>query len=149
MEQIYNYDDAVATLKKMKSFSKWKAKHPEEHKHWAAEDKIKTLMKDAGIKKQKVEKVGLVQPVKVSVSNTDFLALTEVLKKRGLKGFDFSQILDQALETIPDEWWQAKISELSPVEWKIQEIAKKPELNEKLTGAINQLLKESLESSHH
>jgi hypothetical protein len=142
---------AVANLKEAGSIASWKKEFKEEFKHWSQLDEYKLLKEEAGIKEAQKKKktTAVIQPIKVTISATNALALNEVLKDRGLRKFDISLVLDEALEQVPEEWWEQKKEELTPVEWKIQKIAQNPGLMSKLADQLDELLAEAKEESMH
>lgn len=62
--------------------------------------------------------------------------LSEKLKERGLKNHDLSDIVAEALATIPESFWKDKLEELTPLEWKIQAALDNPEMREKLVSLL-------------
>lgn len=62
--------------------------------------------------------------------------LQDSLKNRGLKNYDLSETVAEALATIPKEWWSEKLEELTPLEWKVQAALDNPEMREKLVSLL-------------
>ncbi|SMF32824.1 hypothetical protein [Pseudobacteriovorax antillogorgiicola] len=62
--------------------------------------------------------------------------LQNKLKDRGLKNYDLSETVSEALATIPKEWWDEKLEELTPLEWKVQAALDNPEMREKLVSLL-------------
>ena len=62
--------------------------------------------------------------------------LSEALKERGLKNYDLSDTVSEALATIPESFWKEKLEELTPLEWKIQAALDNPEMREKLVSLL-------------
>ena len=58
------------------------------------------------------------------------------LKDRGLKNFDLSETVSEALATIPEQWWKDKLDDLTPLEWKVQAALDNPEMREKLVSLL-------------
>lgn len=100
-------------------------------------------------KAKRNKKAAVVQPIKVTISSPQALALNEVLKDRGLKKFEISELLDEALEQVPEAWWQQKKEEMTPLEWKIAKISQNPDLRSKLAGQLDELLALVDSSSGH
>lgn len=63
--------------------------------------------------------------------------LQNSLRDRGLKNYDLSEVVSEALGTIPEEWWKEKLEELTPLEWKVQEALDNPEMREKLMSLLD------------
>ena len=146
----FPFEAACDHLKKAGSISAWKKSHKDEHQFWSHSSDFDELLEKAGVEaKAKKKKPAVVQPVKVTVSSPNALALGEVLKDRGLKKFDLSDVIDEALEAVPEEWWAQKKEELTPLEWKIQQISQNPDLKSKLADQLDQLLAEAKSSSVH
>ena len=135
-------DTAITNLKDAGSLAAWKKGFKEEYKYWSKKDEIDEIKEKAGVLEAPAakKKSGLVQPLKVTISATNALALNEVLKDRGLKKFDISEVLDEALMQVPEEWWEQKKEDLTPIEWKIQKISQNPDLMSKLTDQLDELL---------
>ncbi len=62
--------------------------------------------------------------------------LSEKLKERGLKNYDLSDTVAEALATIPDTFWMEKLEALTPLEWKIQAALDNPDMREKLVSLL-------------
>lgn len=58
------------------------------------------------------------------------------LKDRGIKNLEISDIVAEALATIPQEWWDAKLEELTPLEWKLHAALGNPEMRAKLMSLL-------------
>lgn len=140
----FDFDVAVGHLKEAGSIATWKKEYKDEHKFWSKSEDFGDLKDKAGIveasKGASAKKKAIVQPIKATISATNALALNEVLKDRGLKKFDISEVLDDALAQVPDDWWEQKQEELTPIEWKIQKIAQNPGLMSKLANQVDELL---------
>ncbi|RZA20624.1 MAG: hypothetical protein EOP10_17800 [Proteobacteria bacterium] len=61
----------------------------------------------------------------------------QTLKERGVKNFELGDIVAEALATIPKEWWDAKIDEITPLEWKLHAALENPDMREKLMSLLN------------
>lgn len=64
------------------------------------------------------------------------LSLQNALRDRGLKNYDLSETVSEALATIPQEWWKAKLEDLTPLEWKVQAALDNPDMREKLVTLL-------------
>ena len=69
--------------------------------------------------------------------NSQLVKLQDDLKDRGLKNYDLSAVVSEALATIPETWWKEKLDELTPLEWKIQAALDNPEMREKLVSLLD------------
>mgnify|MGYP003683321567 CR=1 FL=1 len=58
------------------------------------------------------------------------------LRDRGLKNYDLSETVSEALATIPEDWWKEKLEDLTPLEWKVQAALENPEMREKLVSLL-------------
>ena len=54
------------------------------------------------------------------------------LKERAIKNIELGDIVAEALATVPREWWEAKLEELTPLEWKLHAALENPEMRAKL-----------------
>ena len=63
--------------------------------------------------------------------------LQDQLKDRGLKNYDLSTVVGEALSTIDQGWWKEKLDELTPLEGKIQAALDNPEMREKLVSLLD------------
>lgn len=61
----------------------------------------------------------------------------QTLKERGLKNFELGDIVAEALATVPKEWWDAKVDEITPLEWKLHAALENPDMREKLMSLLN------------
>ncbi len=61
----------------------------------------------------------------------------QTLKERGVKNYELGDIVAEALATVPKEWWDAKIDEVTPLEWKLHAALENPEMREKLMSLLN------------
>ena len=59
------------------------------------------------------------------------------LKDRGVKGVEISDIIAEALSTVPKEWWDAKLEALTPFEFKLHAALENPELRAKLMSLLD------------
>ncbi len=58
------------------------------------------------------------------------------LKERGIKNLEIGDIVSEALATVPKEWWDAKLEELTPLEWKLHAALENPEMRAKLMSLL-------------
>lgn len=72
----------------------------------------------------------------VEDEQSNLFAFQTALKDRGLKNFELSDIVAEALATVPKEWWDAKIEELTPLEWKLHAALENPEMRAKLMSLL-------------
>lgn len=73
----------------------------------------------------------------VEDDNTALAQFQTALKDRGVKGIELSDIVTEALSTIPQEWWDAKIEELTPFEFKLHAALGNPEMRAKLMSLLD------------
>ena len=60
------------------------------------------------------------------------------IRNRGIKSFDLSEIVMEALAEVGDEWWKDKLESLTPLEYKLQAALENPDMREKLISILNQ-----------
>lgn len=72
----------------------------------------------------------------VEDEQSNLFAFQTALKERGLKNFELSDIVAEALATVPKQWWDAKIEELTPLEWKLHAALENPEMRAKLMSLL-------------
>ncbi len=78
--------------------------------------------------------------IRLTLVEDDSSALSQfqtALKDRGVKGVEISDIVAEALATIPKEWWDAKLEELTPFEFKLHAALENPELRAKLMSLLD------------
>jgi hypothetical protein len=78
--------------------------------------------------------------IRLTLVEDDNAALAQfqtALKDRGVKGIELSDIITEALATIPQEWWDAKIEELTPFEYKLHAALGNPEMRAKLMSLLD------------
>lgn len=68
------------------------------------------------------------------------------LKDRGVKNLDLNGLVCEALAQVPEEWWETKIEELTPLKFKLDAALEDPKMREKLISLLD-TNKSSLESS--
>ena len=70
------------------------------------------------------------------------------VKKRNIKDINLNNILLEAIDQLPPTWWEEKIELLTPLEYKVQEALKKPDMREKLANLLVEK-KEELEQKEN
>lgn len=78
--------------------------------------------------------------IRLTLVEDDNAALAQfqtALKDRGVKGVELSDIVTEALATVPQEWWDAKIEELTPFEYKLHAALGNPEMRAKLMSLLD------------
>ncbi|MBG07826.1 MAG: hypothetical protein CME68_03655 [Halobacteriovoraceae bacterium] len=58
------------------------------------------------------------------------------IKKRNIKDVNLNNILLEAIDQLPPKWWEDKVELLTPLEYKVQEALKKPDMREKLENLL-------------
>lgn len=58
------------------------------------------------------------------------------LKARGVKNFDLNELVLSALNEVCEAWWQNKIEELTPLEYRINSALSDPNLRQKLSELL-------------
>tara|TARA_B100002051_G_C16185714_1_gene369526 strand:- start:159 stop:482 length:324 start_codon:yes stop_codon:yes gene_type:complete len=58
------------------------------------------------------------------------------LKERSIKITDMASLLSEALNEVPQTWWENKIEELTPLEFRVSEALSNPLLREKLSKLL-------------
>jgi hypothetical protein len=58
------------------------------------------------------------------------------LKDRGIKSFDLNQLISEALQQVPAKWWEEKLEELTPIEFKLQQALEDPDMREKIISLL-------------
>ena len=54
------------------------------------------------------------------------------IKKRGIKEANLNNLILEALDQVPENWWTEKIESLTPLEYKVKEALTNPQMREKL-----------------
>ena len=65
-----------------------------------------------------------------------FSHLQTELKRRGLKHLDLNEFLGEVFEQIPAKWWEDKLDEMTPLEYKVSQALADPQMRKK----FNELL---------
>ena len=101
----------------------------EEIKKASKKDKEKTA-EEKGFKEMKTKAL-------LSTLPTHPLSLFQSeIKKRNIKDVNLNDILLEAIDQLPPTWWEDKIESLTPLEYKVQEALKKPDMREKLANLL-------------
>tara|TARA_Y100000996_G_scaffold358389_1_gene300008 strand:+ start:86 stop:484 length:399 start_codon:yes stop_codon:yes gene_type:complete len=58
------------------------------------------------------------------------------VKKRNIKEVNLNDIILEAINQLPSTWWEGKIDNLTPLEYKVQEALKSPDMREKLESLL-------------
>ncbi len=66
-----------------------------------------------------------------------FSVFQNELKTRGIKNLDLNEFVVTALSQIPEAWWQARIEELTPLEYRVNNALSDPNLRQKLSELLN------------
>ena len=59
------------------------------------------------------------------------------LRERGVKNIDLNPIVSEALSQVPESWWDQRLDELTPMEFKLQQAMEDPEMREKIIALLN------------
>ena len=59
------------------------------------------------------------------------------MKNRNIKGVDLGDVVAEALEAVPQEWWDQKIEAMTPLEYRVNSALLDPELRQKLSALLN------------
>lgn len=73
----------------------------------------------------------------VEDENSPLFHFQNALKERGIKNLELSDLISEALATVPQEWWDAKLEELTPLEWKLHAALENPEMRAKLMSLLD------------
>ena len=68
--------------------------------------------------------------------NHPFSYLQLELKKRGVKQLNLNSLVSEIFEEIPQKWWDEKLDELTPLEYKVSTALADPSMRKK----FNELL---------
>ena len=79
-----------------------------------------------------------VRAVITEPENGPLTTLQTKLKDRGLKNFDIGEVVAEALSTIDTDWWETKLDELTPIEFKLQAALENPEMRAKLESLLSE-----------
>ncbi len=75
--------------------------------------------------------------VRAEDEQSQLFQFQQTLKERGVKNFELGDIVAEALATVPKTWWDAKIEEITPLEWKLHAALENPDMREKLMSLLN------------
>ena len=59
------------------------------------------------------------------------------LRDRGVKNIDLNQIVSEALSQVPEAWWDQRLDEVTPIEFKLQQAMEDPEMREKIISLLS------------
>ncbi|MFK7872493.1 MAG: hypothetical protein AB8C84_04885 [Oligoflexales bacterium] len=68
------------------------------------------------------------------------------LKRRHIKDVDLPELILEALEAVPEEWWAEKLKEMTPLEYRVQTALEDPTMRERLEALLQE--GEKARSSH-
>ena len=106
----------------------------------AAEDESLATTQSKSKSKKGASAKPVARKIRLTVVEDDGGPLSQMLdtlKERGLKNYDLSEVVAEALQTIPESFWKAKLDDLTPLEWKIQAALDNPEMREKLVSLLD------------
>ena len=63
--------------------------------------------------------------------------LVNSLKERGVRNPDLGQVIQSALNSMADEFWQEQLEALTPLEVRVQEAMEDPQMRAKLVELLN------------
>lgn len=66
-----------------------------------------------------------------------FSTFQNEVKTRGIRNLDLNDLVVEALSEVPEAWWQAKIEELTPLEYRVNNALSNPDLRAKLSELLN------------
>ena len=58
------------------------------------------------------------------------------LKKRGLKNLDLNSLMEEVFALVPEAWWEEKLDELTPLEYKVSQAMANPEMRKKFNDLV-------------
>lgn len=59
------------------------------------------------------------------------------LKTRGIRNLDLNDFVVEALSRVPQSWWDEKIEELTPLEYRVNNALSNPDLRAKLSELLS------------
>ena len=59
------------------------------------------------------------------------------LRERGVKNFDLSQVVSEALSQVPEAWWDQRLDDMTPIEFKLQQAMEDPEMRDKIIALLS------------
>lgn len=65
-----------------------------------------------------------------------FSAFQNELKIRGIRNLDLNDLVVAALSEVPQTWWDEKIEELTPLEYRVNNALSNPDLRAKLSELL-------------
>ena len=103
----------------------------------AGMDKSEQLSKP--VKRQSAKKQDELKKLRITLEEPEDGRLHSFMTKlrdRGIKSPDLGALISEALAELSDSWWEAKLEEMTPLEWKVQAALENPELREKLVSLL-------------
>jgi predicted TIM-barrel fold metal-dependent hydrolase len=103
------------------------------------EDDAKAQKKQSSAKRKGADSQSKTKKVRLTIEETEegrLTSLMNTLKDRGVKNPDLGHVVAEALATIPEPWWEEKLDELTPLEWKVQAALDNPDMREKLVTLL-------------
>ena len=70
------------------------------------------------------------------------------IKKRNIKETNLNDLLLEALDQVSENWWEEKIEQLTPLEFKVKEALSNPQMREKLATLLTDKEKEQNQTSN-
>lgn len=93
-----------------------------------------------------LEKVGKLKILLTECAEHPLFDFMDEIKKRKSKNIDVSQIVLDALSQVHPDWWQKKIEELTPLEYRVDMALNDPILRDKLTDFLKTEKKDTTSS---
>ena len=93
-----------------------------------------------GTERSDTPKSNKVVKTRAMLTTEDVHPLTKFLmeiKKRGVKNFDASSLVLDAMNSIEDSWWDEKLEKLTPLEYKVSSALSDPKMREKLIELLS------------
>lgn len=81
-------------------------------------------------------------------SDAPVVLVAQTLKERGAK-IEVGDLICEALAEVPEEWWEQKKEQLTPLEFKIQQALKDPVMRDRLQSFLLKDSTNSVESNKH
>lgn len=84
------------------------------------------------ISSPKIEKTNKLKLNLTEQADHPFFNFFEEIKQRRVKNVDAGEIILEALNQVPKSWWETKIEELTPLEFRVDVAMNDPQLRTKL-----------------
>ena len=65
-----------------------------------------------------------------------FSSLQLELKKRGLKSLNLNEFMEEVFSLVPEAWWEEKLDNLTPLEYKVSQAMANPEMRKKFNDLV-------------